>query len=241
MIGRVPRLLPVRERFRSIQGEGLLVGAPSTFVRVAGCNLRCVWCDSPGTSWEAHGEATPVADLVAYCADGPRHVVVTGGEPMIFPGVADLSLALASAGHHVTIETAGTAWLDGVACDLMSLSPKLAHSTPVHRTWAPRHEARRFCPTILRRLMDTFPWQLKFVVRAAEPSLLRRDLREVDAIVEQLDVSTQWRHRVLLMPEGIDAALLARAYAALVPLCLERGFTLGQRLHIALFGHRPGT
>lgn len=240
MAARVPQLLPIAETFRSIQGEGRLVGTPSSFVRVAGCNLRCSWCDSPTTSWYPKGEGTTIDDAVAYCRPGPQHVVLTGGEPLLFAAVAQLSQRLHRANHHITVETAGTVWLDGLHCDLASISPKLGHSTPNHPTWGPRHEARRFRPEVVRRLMDAFDWQLKFVVRCTELALLR-DLDEVEAALESVGVTAPQRHRVLLMPEGTEPAVLAPHYGALVPICLERGFTLGQRLHIALFGHRPGT
>jgi 7-carboxy-7-deazaguanine synthase len=235
--------LRVQERFVSIQGEGGLVGAPSSFVRVSGCNLRCAWCDSPKTSWEPEGETATLDDLVAFCRAGPRHVVLTGGEPLLFEPVADLSRRLRDLGHHVTVETAGTVWLEGLACDLASVSPKLAHATPWERSpsAARRHEERRRAPDVVRRLMRAFPWQLKYVVRAGDPAALAQDLAEVDAQVEALGVAPSERARVFLMPEGVDAARLPADYDALRPVCAARGHSVGERRHIALFGHVPGT
>jgi 7-carboxy-7-deazaguanine synthase len=235
-----PTKLPIAERFVSLQGEGTLVGVPSSFVRVFGCNLRCTWCDSPATSWAPAGQQVAISDLVDFCARGPRHVVLTGGEPLLFPGIATLSRALRAAGHHITVETAGTVWQDELACDLLSISPKLAHSTPWTRapTLADRHERTRFDPETLRSLLASFPWQLKFVVRAAEAAA---DLDEIEGFLSDLGVAAGDRHRVLVMPECTDPTALHAAYRTLVTACIERGFRLGERLHIALFGHTPGT
>lgn len=232
--------LRINEVFVSLQGEGLLAGVPSTFVRVTGCNLRCAWCDSPTTSWQPAGERVAMATVVRACAEGPRHVVLTGGEPLLHPPMVELGRRLRAAGHHVTYETAATVVPEGLHCDLMSLSPKLSHATPDDPTWGPRHAARRWQPELVRRLMQ-HPWQLKLVVRAHDPARLREDLREVEHMVEQLQVGSAERDRVLLMPECIDPARLGADYAALVPVCIEHGFTLGPRLHIAIFGHTPGT
>lgn len=232
--------LPIQERFTSLQGEGSLVGVPSSFIRVSGCNLRCAWCDSPATSWTPRGERTSLDDLVAFCASGPRHVVLTGGEPLLYTEVAALARRLRSAAHHVTVETAGTVELPDLECDLLSVSPKLAHSTPFGRdpAWAERHEARRLQRPVLARLLARHPWQLKFVVRA---DALAADLAEVEALLADLTVAPADRTRVFLMPECTDPEALRAAYQRMVSVCLARGLRLGERLHIHIFGHTPGT
>src|SRR6056297_1903614 len=122
--------LRVAETFDSVQGEGRLTGVASHFIRLAGCNLRCWFCDTPYASWQAEGAAQTLAQLVDDArASGCRHVVLTGGEPLLPAAVGTLTAALRAAGLHLTIETAGT--IDrAIACDLLSLSPKLAGSAP---------------------------------------------------------------------------------------------------------------
>ena len=78
--------MKIAEIFYSVQGEGSLVGVPSVFIRTSGCNLRCVWCDTPYTSWNPEGSMMTVAEILEQAlASGARHAVVTGGEPMIAP------------------------------------------------------------------------------------------------------------------------------------------------------------
>src|SRR5439155_8882438 len=170
----------IAEIFYSIQGEGALVGVPSVFVRTSGCNLRCVWCDTPYTSWQPEGDELSLDDVLARVDEHPqaRHVVLTGGEPMIAPQVVELTGRLHARGLHITIETAGTV-SKPVVCDLMSISPKLAHSTPAG-DWAAVHERLRIQPGTLRRLMDDYDHQLKFVVAAPE------DMDEIRRLLDQL-------------------------------------------------------
>ncbi|MDX2065768.1 MAG: 7-carboxy-7-deazaguanine synthase QueE [Fimbriimonadaceae bacterium] len=226
-------MLKIAEIFASVQGEGVFVGVPSVFVRVSGCNLRCHWCDTPYASWHPEGESASVAEVVARVrAYGVRHVVLTGGEPMLFDEMAELAQHLAAAGHHLTFETAGT--VDRlVPCDLMSISPKLAHSTPADPDWGPRHEARRLNLPVLRSLIARYPSQLKFVVSSPE------DLDEIAALLAQLHPLPP--DRVVLMPEGVVAEVLAERAAWIVPACIERGWRYSPRLHIDLFGNRRGT
>lgn len=223
----------------SVQGEGILAGVPSSFVRLTGCNLRCSWCDSPESSWRPTGESQPLDEIVRWCGEGPRHVVVTGGEPLLSPLLGALTTALSGNGHHVTIETAGTLDQPGLHCDLMSISPKLAHSTPLEpASLAQRHERTRWQPNVVLGLMR-FPWQLKFVVRADADAPLAHDVAEIDTMLQALGNPDP--ERVLLMPECIDPAALTDRYQRVSALCCARGFRLGPRLHITAFGHTPGT
>src|ERR1700739_4737510 len=98
--------MKIAEIFYSIQGEGALAGVPSVFVRTSGCNLRCVWCDTPSACGSPEGRETRIDEILTEVRGyGASHVVVTGGEPMIAEGVVELTRAL---DMHVTIETAGT-------------------------------------------------------------------------------------------------------------------------------------
>jgi 7-carboxy-7-deazaguanine synthase len=221
----------IAEIFYSVQGEGALVGVPSVFVRTSGCNLRCVWCDTPYTSWSPEGDERSLDSIVdevnQYRA---AHVVITGGEPMIAPGIEELTHRLR---QHITIETAGTVDMD-VRCDLMSISPKLSNSTPRERDggrWAAQHERLRYQPEVLRRLMEKYPYQLKFVI--ADPS----DLAEVLPILDEIGAD---RSRVILMPEGTDPATLADRGRWLVEICKQEGFRFSPRLHVDLWGNQRG-
>lgn len=222
--------MKIAEIFYSLQGEGSLLGVPSVFVRTSGCNLRCSWCDTPYTSWQPEGDEMTVEAILAQVLAYPaRHAVLTGGEPMIQPQLAPLSRALREAGWHITIETAGTVDAD-VACDLMSISPKLANSTPAGE-WAIRHEKTRINVPVLRTLMAKGTYQLKFVV--AEPG----DLGEIRALVAELGAAPG---NVILMPEGRSPELLRERSLWLAPLCLEHGYRLSPRLHVDLWGDRRG-
>jgi 7-carboxy-7-deazaguanine synthase len=230
----------IAEIYDSLQGEGLLAGTPSTFVRTSGCNLRCVWCDTPFTSWQPEGRGMTVAEVIADVEGlAPRHVVVTGGEPLLFAEVVPLCAELRRGGLHVTIETAGSVLPSaGIpACDLMSISPKLASSTPPADTpggWAARHEASRRRDDVLRALAASAPYQFKFVVETGS---------DIDEAVHWLDDlgSGIDRNRVLLMPQARTPEELATRSAWLAAECDRLGFRLAQRHHILWFGGRRGT
>lgn len=225
----------ISEIFHSVQGEGQLVGVPSVFIRTSGCNLRCRWCDTPYASWTPEGRQMAPAEILAEVERFPsRHCVLTGGEPMVAPGIHELAAALRRRGKHLTIETAGTIAPAGIACDLASLSPKLAHSTPDDSAWAARHEATRFQPAILAEWIRSYPHQLKFVLSGGE------DLAEAHRLIAQIPTAVA-ADAILLMPEGIDDSTLAARQSALVRLCLQHGHRYCDRLHIRLFGHTRGT
>jgi 7-carboxy-7-deazaguanine synthase len=224
----------IAEIFYSVQGEGMLVGVPSVFVRVSGCNLRCVWCDTPYTSWSPEGGRMDLASILArVCEYGARHVVVTGGEPMLFDETVELTRMLRERGLHITIETAGTVY-QPVLCDLMSISPKLANSTPLEREggrWAANHERLRYQPGVLRRLISEYACQLKFVIAAPE------DLAEVRQMIADVGARPE---NVVLMPEGTDRETLAERGRWLTQLCMREGFRYSPRLHVDLWGTERG-
>ena len=222
--------MKIAEIFHSLQGEGSLVGVPSVFVRSSGCNLRCTWCDTPYTSWAPEGEEMQVGRILAEVDQYPaRHVVVTGGEPMIAPQIEELTAGLRERGLHITIETAGTVFA-AVDCDLMSISPKLANSTP-EGPWAGRHERLRIQPEVLRRLMASYEYQLKFVI--AKPP----DVGEVQALVNMLNADPM---RVILMPEGTGEAAIHERSLWLAEVCKQQGLRFSPRLHVNLWGNRRG-
>jgi 7-carboxy-7-deazaguanine synthase len=221
----------IAEIYKSIQGEGFLTGTPSVFVRASGCNLRCRFCDTPFASWRPEGEHLTAEEILARVeAIDAAHVVLTGGEPMIFPESVELTAALRRLGRHITIETAGTRYLP-VACDLMSVSPKLSNSTPAaeeNPAWAERHERRRHAPDAIRRLIAAYAYQVKFVVESVA------DCREVDEYLAgfpEID-----RGRVMLMPMGTEPAGLAEIGLWLEPYCAEHGLHYCPRRHVEWFG-----
>ena len=222
----------ISETFVSIQGEGMLAGVPSYFIRTSGCNMRCRWCDTPYTSWRAEGERRPLARLIEETVDsGMHHVVVTGGEPLLQREIGALTEALSAAGLHVTVESAGT--VDPpFACDLLSLSPKTANSDPLD-AHGDRHRALRCDLSSTVRLLQRFPeHQLKFVIEGAG------DLPEIHAVLDRLGRIDS--ARVLLMAQGRTAAEVAARAPEVAALCLEHGFRYTPRLHLDLFGGGRG-
>lgn len=231
--------MKISELFFSIQGEGELTGVPSVFVRTSGCNLRCRWCDTKYASWKPEGENVTINDLLEkVCSYPARHVVISGGEPMIAKGIKDFTRLLKESGKHITIETAGTIAPNGIQCDLASLSPKLSDSTPkegdISKEWIDRHESKRLDYGILSEWVNSYNFQLKFVVSKEE------EIKEIQNVISRIEGKIL-PEKVLLMPEGIDSDTLRSRYDLLIGLCKENGYRLCNRLHIDLFGNTPGT
>lgn len=114
---------PIMEHFYTIQGEGAHSGRASYFIRTAGCDVNCWWCDVK-ESWEEEGHPkVKVSDLVqAAQKSGAPFVVITGGEPLLH-NLLPLTLGLKSAGLDIHIETSGSSPLSG-QLDWITLSPK---------------------------------------------------------------------------------------------------------------------
>jgi len=246
----------IAEIFYSIQGEGKLTGVPSVFVRVSGCNLRCTWCDTPYASWNPEGPDLSIDQIVNEVLEHPaHHVVLTGGEPMMFKEIVPLIVSLKSHGKHITIETAGTLWqneLPAGAIDLASISPKLSNSTPWQREggrFAAAHEHHRINLPVLKTFATggtaasppaVLDRQWKFVISSPD------NLREAESLVSVLNAQLPEQHRIpatdiLLMPEATDPDALTTRSRALAELCKEKGYRLSPRLHVYLWGNTKGT
>lgn len=235
--------LRVSETFASRQGEGILTGTPSFFIRTSGCNLRCWFCDTPYASWKPEGPQVSIDALIeqSHAARLPktntpiRHVVLTGGEPLIARGIVELSTRLRDEGFHVTMETAGT--VDPEAyCDLLSLSPKLSGSTPnaaEHPAWAKTHQQRRLPIDTMRRLIDRSPQsQIKFVVDSED------EFAEIESVIDALKVQPS---DVWIMPQGVTNEQLDAAAAWLQPWCESKNYRYCDRMQIRWYGNRRGT
>jgi 7-carboxy-7-deazaguanine synthase len=225
----------IAEIYASRQGEGFLTGTPSVFIRASGCNLRCGFCDTPFTSWAPEGDDLSV-DEILFRTLGleVEHVVITGGEPMLFAEMVPLTQRLKQERKHITIETAGTLLIP-VVCDLMSISPKLSNSTPETSragAWKIRHERERHRPEVIRSLIGGYQYQLKFVVAS------EKDLSEIQEYLSGFpEIESR---RVLLMPEGVEVERLEEVGEWLEPKCHEFGFRYCPRKHIEWFGNKRG-
>jgi 7-carboxy-7-deazaguanine synthase len=231
------------EVFASIQGEGPSAGVPVAFMRLSRCNLACIWCDTAYT-WHFEGDerphragvtydrranqvTRPVAEVAARIRRlGQKRLVVTGGEPILQAGpLAELLEELDDV--SVEIETNGTTKapprLD-IRIDQYNVSPKLAHSG--------NPAALALLPERLAAYSADPRAFFKFVI--AQPG----DVAQVLELQRSYAIPFT---RIFLMPEGTDSATIRAREEWLVPLCLEHGFRLSDRLHIHLFGDTRGT
>ena len=223
----------INEIFYSLQGEGFLAGLPSTFIRLAGCRMRCRWCDTK-YAWDESAGRDFTIEKIMQIVEGyeTRFVVVTGGEPMINCDLLQLVEALKAADKHITIETSGTAYIPDMPCDLMSISPKLENSTPADPDLAAVHAKYKPDIAILSELIDRYRYQLKFVIDSQD------DLTGVHDLLDKLPkVDIQ---KVMLMPQAATRDELITKSPMVADLCKSTGFTFCQRLHILLWNGQQG-
>jgi organic radical activating enzyme len=243
---KLARLGDGPEIFFSLQGEGKNQGAPSVFVRTSRCNLYCAWCDTPYT-WNWTGtpfshDSAPKFDIVAQTIELDvgevaalvrrfpcRRLVLTGGEPMLQASdCAALARELSATGtrYAVEMETNGTLAplpeLDAVV-DQYTVSPKL-ESSAVERSLRLRSEALSFFAATAKSVF-------KFVVAS------EHDLAQVNEIVAAFAIDPD---RVYLMPKASSTEQLLELGPSVAALCLAGGYRFSDRLHIHLFGNRPG-
>lgn len=214
--------------FYTIQGEGRYTGVPSVFVRLTGCNLRCQWknadgttnrCDTPYSSFEPEKEIHSIEETVQKIHNFRcKHVVVTGGEPFLQPGVVELINSLVDSGHYVTVETNGTIYRESKA-QFYSISPKLSSAN---------------CKDtididVLKKFLQ-FDHQVKFVVNTKE------DLNEIQMLLLKLSQRTN----VYLMPQALSNKECEEKQRWLLPLCRDNKFSYCERVHVKLWGSKRG-
>ena len=211
-----------------------MAGLPSVFIRLAGCPLRCRWCDTKYAWDESAGPDYGIAEIVETIQNWPcRFVVITGGEPMINSDLPQLAQQLKTAGKHITIETAGIVFVPDLPCDLMSISPKLSNSTPDDLKLAARHEDSRLDIAVLRKLIDNYNYQLKFVVDG------EADLAEIQQTIKTIGKVDL--EKVMLMPQAATRNELLVKSPMVAEMCKSTGFTLCQRLQVLLWNNERGT
>ncbi len=209
------------EIFYSLQGEGSRTGTPAVFLRLAGCNLNCSWCDTKH-SW-GKGIHMDVEELAGrILSHGCRSLVITGGEPLLQQEELAALLALLPTDFYVEVESNGTllpspALLARV--NQWNISPKLAHSG--------NNEAQTLKAEVLAPFATMPHAWFKFVVQQLEDW----------AAIASLGLP---RERIILMPCATTRAALEAARPAVAELCIREGVRLGDRLHLVLWDDKKG-
>lgn len=245
----------------TLQGEGGLMGTPCLFIRLSGCNLRCAWvgangdgspCDTPYSSHAPETNKMKIEDVVATVAQNMgnmKHIVISGGEPTLqMKALIELCHQLNNENPkwHITVETNGTKFDAHLAdaIDLVSLSPKLASSTPwttnlkntgieFDDKWAKIHERKRRNLKALRSWQEgNCDYQYKFVVSKME------DLDEIENDFRKRTWPSY--DKLFLMPEGVTPEDLMTTSKWVASEAIKRGWRFSIRLHALLWGIARG-
>ncbi len=229
--------LAVNEIFGpTFQGEGKTIGKPVMFLRLSGCNLACVWCDTPYT-WDWTGkngvkydpktetrmmEIPEIALELSGC-ETSHNLVISGGEPFLQQkNLIHLINWLKDAGWYIEIETAGTiAPTPDNYADQFTVSLKLEHSGN------PLDERRK--PLAIIPFVQDSRSIFKFVVTQES------DFDEIDLICKAYEIDPS---RVWIMPEGINAEAINQHSQQIAGLTLKHGYNLTTRLQVLLYGNR---
>ena len=217
----IARLKSAPEIFYSLQGEGTRCGTPAVFLRLAGCNLACKWCDTKH-SW-GNGILCVPAEIASYLLSfNCQALVITGGEPLLQQPALEKLLALLPANIFVEVETNGTLIPSRALASRINqwnVSPKLSHAgnagTKAHN------------PAALQFFSQLPHAWFKFVVQS------EADWPAISALGLPTD-------RIILMPCATTRAELETARPAVVEMCLRHQVRLGDRLHLTLWDNKKG-
>jgi 7-carboxy-7-deazaguanine synthase len=216
--------LRISELFLSLQGEGPSAGTPAHFLRLQGCDVGCVWCDSKYTWDPAGGRESGVDDAIAELeamGEAPL-LVITGGEPLEHRSLAALLEAALERWPRVEVETSG-------------LEPPPARHPSLHYNVSPK------LPSATPRWADTWRHARAWV---AEPNatfkLVVGDPPDLDDAVRLVQEHAIPRGRVMLMPEGMTDERVRERARQLAESCMRLGFRMSPRLHIWMWGAKRG-
>ena len=218
------RTLRISELFLSLQGEGPSAGTPAHFLRLQGCDVGCVWCDSKYTWDPAGGRAEDIDETLAalLALGGASLLVITGGEPLQHPGLEALLTASLKNWPRVEVETSGLLAPPLRHARLFyNVSPKLPRATP---RWA---DTWRHTAAWIAEPNATF----KIVVGEAP------DLDDTLRLIAEQPLP---RERVMLMPEGLDDETLRVRARALAEVCKRESLRMSPRLHVWMWGAKRG-
>lgn len=249
----------------TIQGEGKLAGVPSLFIRLAGCNLRCMWtlpdgsfcrCDTPYASFEAEQdlqlEQDDIFALVKHNIGNLSHVVLTGGEPMLqHKHLTVLAQRLKTELNlHLSIETNGTIFADDVAqhIDLFSISPKLSNSDPSPKkltAYGLKQNGPLTYHAEKRRNIEVLQKYIDFCNASGKELQLKFVVGQPNDYVEIkeefLARLKNWNPAdILLMPLGATPEELKTTSNMVAEMAISNGWRYAPRLHIDLFGPKAG-
>jgi 7-carboxy-7-deazaguanine synthase len=222
------------EIFHSIQGEGVYAGRPAVFLRLALCNLACVWCDTKYTwDWEHFDQGREVATISVDDAEEGirryhcRSLVITGGEPLVQQrALTPLLEHLEDGGFWIEVETNGTIVPGKNLIEIVdhwSVSPKLENSG---NTLPAREKPKAY------RLFRDLPLaHFKYVIEKAD------DMSELQAVMDRFDIPPD---KIILMPKAQDRDTLLDRSRWLVDICKNKGYLFSTRLQILLWGNRRG-
>ncbi len=209
--------LRITEIFLSLQGEARDAGWPTVFVRLTGCPLRCLYCD---TAYAFHGgEWMDIDDIVATVAGhGVRHVCVTGGEPLAQKRCVQLLKKLCDLGLVVSLETSG-------AIDIGDVDPRVSRVVDIKTPGSGEVERNRWDNIPLLTPHD----QVKFVICSRADFEWARDVVSKHALNERCDVLFSPSHAQVAPRELADWIVAER-----LPVRFQ------MQLHKQLWGEEPG-
>lgn len=233
----------------TVQGEGMWAGRKCIFVRLNGCNLRCMFinpdgktytkCDTPYTSWEPEKANMMTPEDILDAVDGFNtegdivHVIITGGEPYLQKGLEELVTKLREFGYAITIETNGTIYKP-FKVDLLSISPKLKTSTPTEDNVEARklHIKNRVYDKSISEILESGnPFQFKFVYSD------KSDIEEIEDFRQKYNIR---KNDIWLMPQGADTKTLMSHTKKCMDAAIENGYNFTSRLHVLAYGAKRG-